>query len=199
MTWPDWTGQTCVIVGTGPSAKDVPLELAKHKARFIVIKRSWMLAPWADVLYAIDRGWWIANNGAPEFKGLKIAASPSCARVYGLAHMRMKRGGDFAGFQAMHIAIGFGATKLILVGFDMTIENGAHWHDDYRGVGRPDRGRTEGWREALDGWAERFNALGVEVMNASIPSTLRSYPKVEFVSLWQSEPALIPLTATSRS
>lgn len=197
MTWPDWSGETTVIVGTGPSAKDAPLELAKGKARFIVIKRSWRLAPWADLLYGIDPGWWIANQGAREFKGMKASPSPTACRVYGLRKVRLRpraelltkeigvigcglrSGGGFAGFQAINLAYQFGSRRHILVGFDMTIANGAHWHKDYRGVGKPDAARTERWRKALDGAAENFGAMGLEVLNASAGSALRKYPKVE--------------------
>jgi hypothetical protein len=68
--WPNWAGETAVIVGTGPSAKDAPLELARGRAKVFVIKGSYKLAPWADALYGLDQGWWIAHQGVPQFQGL---------------------------------------------------------------------------------------------------------------------------------
>lgn len=197
VSWPDWSGQTTVIVGTGPSAAAVPLALARGRAKVIVIKRSWRLAPWADLLYGIDQGWWIANHGAPEFKGLKVTPSPSAARVYGLRQVRLKpraeilageigvlgcgldHGGGFSGFQAINLAYQLGSRRVVLVGFDMTLAAGAHWHDDYRGVGKPDSARVDRWRKALDACAGHFATMGLEVVNASPGSRLMAYPRME--------------------
>lgn len=194
--WPNWTGETAVIVGTGPSAKDAPLELARGMAKVFVIKGSYRLAPWADALYGLDQGWWIANHGAPEFEGLKFSPSPTACKVYKLRQITLKpraeiltekpgiigcglrTGGGHSGFQAINLAIQFGAKKIVLVGFDMTLANGAHWNPGDRGVGRPEAGRTESWRAALDGCADQFRSLGVEILNASEPSALKSFEKV---------------------
>lgn len=193
--WPDWSGQTAVIIGTGPGAKDVPLGIVQGAARAFVIKSIWKMAPWADALYGLDMGWWIANQGVPEFKGLKVSPSPTAARVFGLNQVRLKAraeiltgetgvlgcglktGGGHSGFQAINLAIQFGARRIVLVGFDMTLSGGAHWNSDYRGVGKPDAGRVESWRLALDGRADQFKALGVEVTVVG-PSALTAYPKM---------------------
>lgn len=201
--WPDWSGQTVVIVGTGPSAKDTgpsakdaPLDIAKGVARAIVIKGSWKLAPWADALYGIDPGWWIANRGVPDFAGLKVSPSPTAARVYRLAQVKLKAraeiltgetgvlgcglktGGGHSGFQAINLAIQFGARKIVLVGFDMTMANGARWERNPAGVAKADAGRIESWRVALDGCAEQFTALGVDVINVGEASALKAFPKM---------------------
>jgi hypothetical protein len=63
--FPDWHGETAVIVASGPSAAGVNLECAKGKAKFIAINDSWRLVPWADALYAHDHAWWEVWNGVP--------------------------------------------------------------------------------------------------------------------------------------
>jgi hypothetical protein len=193
--WPNWSGETAVIVGTGPSAATAPLEIAQDKAKVFVIKSAWRLAPWADALYGLDVGWWIANQGVPKFHGLKFSPSPSACKAYRLQQINLKSraeiqtgqigtvgcglrtGGGHSGFQALNLAIQFGAKKIVLVGFDMTLANGTHWKPNDRGVARPDAGRTESWRVALDGCAEQIRALGVNVLNASDKSVLRAYEK----------------------
>lgn len=218
VEWPDWTGGTVVIVGTGPSAADTPLMLAKGKAKSIVIKSAWKLAPWADVLYGVDKGWWIANSGARVFTGLKVSPSPTVQKLFpgvlpvrlrpfdrmlsaetGIIGCGLRCGGGFAGFQTMNLAIQWGAKRLILVGFDMTLENGAHWTKDYRGVARPDPARTASWREALDGCAGQLRDMGIEVLNASVWSALRNYPKVRFADMFPPEPQWPSQPAWSRS
>jgi hypothetical protein len=190
--WPDWSGQTAVIVGTGPSA--VPIEQGPFRA--VVIKSSWRLAPWADVLYGIDKGWWIANHGAPHFKGLKVSPSPTVCKVFGLRQVTLKpraeillgttgvigcglkTGGGFSGFQAINLAVQFGAKRIVLVGFDMSLSNGAHWNSDQRGVAKPDADRVKSWRIALDRCAPQFKSLGVEVINTAEHSALTAFPKM---------------------
>lgn len=196
-SWPVWAGETAIIVGTGPSATDQSLDIAQGKVRCIAIKSSWYLAPWADVLYGLDRGWWIANGGAKDFRGLKASPSPTACRVFrdirlvklrqrihvltteiGTIGCGLRAGGGFSGFQAMNLAVQFGAKKLLLVGFDMTIARQSHWHEDTRGTGKPDVKRTEAWRAALDGCAGQFTALGVKVVNCAMESALKAYPKM---------------------
>lgn len=194
--WPDWSGQTAVIVGTGPSAADVPLSIAQDRARVFVIKSSWRLAPFADALYGLDKGWWIANQGGYKFKGLKFSPSPTICRVYSVRYVRLRpfarilteetgvigcglrTGGGHSGFQALNLAVQFGAKRILLVGFDMTLANGAHWKEDDRGVGKADAGRVRSWREAMDACAPQFKELGVDVINCTPRSALTAYPKM---------------------
>lgn len=198
-SWPDWSGETCVIVATGPSAC-VPLEEAKGKARVIAIKTSWKLAPWADALYGCDKPWWMANQGVPEFRGLKFSPSPTASKLYpavtlvklvpkaeiltgeiGRIGCGLRSGGGHSGFQALNLAVQFGVRRIILVGFDMTLDRGEHWHPHAVGTkAKKDRkGMTE-CRVALDQCAPQLSRLGVEVINAAPQSALVNYPKMDF-------------------
>lgn len=194
--WPDWRGQTAVVVATGPSAASAALEEIKGKARVIAIKSSWQLCPWADVLYGIDRPWWIANNGAPEFRRMKVSPSPKACNLFGcrLVEVRPRaqiltgnigvlgcgsnKGGGHSGFQAINLAIQFAASRIVLVGFDMTLERGAHWHKEGHGVAPADANRVKRWREDMDACAPQFVALGVTVINATPESALQQYRKL---------------------
>lgn len=194
--WPRWNGETAVVVGTGPGACAEPLDVVRGRARVIAIKSTWRLAPWADALYGCDRSWWLANNGAPEFKGLKFSPSPAACSAYreirivslktraeiltekvGTIGCGLKSGGGHSGFQAVNLAVQFGAARILLVGFDMTLANGAHWTDDYAGVAKPDALRTESWRVAFDACAPQFKRLGVDVVNCTMASALTAYRK----------------------
>ncbi len=169
--------------------------------RFLTVNNSWRLAPWADALYASDLAWWRANNGAPEFAGLKVARNPCAAYEFaGVHYVRMLRdqdgswpdtmvldepytigAGGNSGFQAINLAVLFGARKIILVGFDMRVDRGSHWHGDHTGgLGNPDSEKIERWRSNLDNAAESLSAAGVTVINASAVSALRNYPKMSF-------------------
>lgn len=195
--FPDWRGEICVIVGGGPSAKGVDLELARGKAKLLAINNSWELAPWADALYACDERWWRANARAVSFPGLKITQASECPEV--VHRVLLVSGatiitepgkigsGQNSGFQASNLAVQFGATTLIWVGLDMRIDQGLHWHGPHQsGLSNPRLERVKRWREYLDGAAGQFARLGVKVINASEVSALRNYPKMSLAEALQT-------------
>lgn len=193
--WPDWRGQTCLIVASGPSAKDANLEAARDKASVIVINTSWRLAPWADVLYACDGKWWMLNKDvAKKFDGLKITqdriALRHCPTVKLITCTRKQSNilmdktgvigwGGNGGFQAINLAAQFGAKKIVLVGYDMRLDKGIHWHGKHStGLNNPAQKNVEGWRKALDRVAPQLAQLGILVINTSMDSALTAYPKM---------------------
>lgn len=178
------------------------MECIRGLTRAFAIKSSWRLAPWADALYGLDKGWWIANCGAAEFEGLKFSPSPTICRIYsGIREIRLKTkaevligqtgvigcglksGGGHSGFQAMNLAVQFGAKRILLVGFDMQMDKGAHWNPGERGVAKPDANRFETWRREMDGCADQIAGLGVDVINCSMGSALTAYRKVQLTEV----------------
>jgi hypothetical protein len=163
--WPDWRGETAVIVSTGPSVESAPLDRIKGHARTIAIKGACRLLPWADVLYGSDGAWWEKTGGAPGFEGLKLTASPRAARFPNVRQVRLvrteeiltgetgvigcgsRRGGGHSGFHALNLAVQFGAREIVLLGIDLS--NG---HSD-----------TAIHRSALDRAARKLGSAGVSV------------------------------------
>lgn len=196
--FPDWSSHQCVIVASGPSAKGIDLLLARGRAKFIAVNNSWRLAPWADVLYGCDFSWWRKQNGVPGFKGIKVSQDRKCPRMYPeiktvncvrgyetSGKMVAQRGsigwGGNGGFQAVNLGIQFGSKKIVLVGFDMRIDKGLHWHGKHEdGLHNPHNGQVERWRKALDAAKPSLDAAGVRVINCSQVSALIAYPKMKF-------------------
>lgn len=189
--YPDWTGETAIVVASGPSAVEADLAGAKGRARAVAINESWRLAPWADAIYSCDGDWWMHRQGVPEFTGLKITQDHSAADHLGLHRVVVEplmrelcqepgrlAGGGNSGFQTLNLLVQWGVTKIILVGFDMSIEAGVHWHGRHGGhLVNPDALATARWRRRLDEVAPQFAELGVEVVNTSGRSALQAYPK----------------------
>lgn len=195
--WPWWRDETCVVVASGPSAQGVPIELAQGKARFIAINDSWKLAPWADWLHACDFSWWRANEGRQDFTGIKTCVDRRIGQQqdWGVHHLKCRKHDDRAilnsfcevgwggnsGFHAMQIAAQTGCRKIILIGFDMSIRHGLHWHGAHpAGMNNPTNGNVERWRRAVDAAASQFKSVGVTVVNCSAVSALKNYPKMTF-------------------
>lgn len=202
-----WDGETVVCVASGPSAKDVDLNIGRGKAKFIVVNDSWRLCPWADALYACDPQWWRlvysrevkSHQGPPkehEFEGIRITQDMDCAREFGLRRVTLMRkvdkllnktpgllgwGGN-SGFHAVNIAVQGGASKIILVGYDMVSKDGQfHWHKKHtEGLNNPSDGSVYKWRLRLDAQAPLLESLGIKVINCSPISALQAYPKMSF-------------------
>lgn len=86
--------------------------------------------------------------------------------------------GGNSGFQAVNLAAQFGSRHVILVGFDMSVAAGVHWHPDHLGAcGNPDVEKAARWRELMDAQAGALACAGITVVNASVESALAAYPK----------------------
>jgi hypothetical protein len=89
--------------------------------------------------------------------------------------------GGNSGFQAINLAVQFGAKKIILVGFDMNLGQGMHWHGKHPSkLNNPNVKNVAHWRRRLDAVAPQIAAVGVQVLNASPVSALTAYPKMTF-------------------
>ena len=186
--WPDWLGEIAVVCASGPSLTREDIE-ASRGCRVVVTNESWRLAPRADVLYGCDYQWWKRNGGVPEFRGRKFCQKKSAAREgWGIEWVQsVKRDvlfvddekrigwGGNSGFQALNLAIQFGARRIALLGFDMRIDRGLHWHEDHEGE-NPLPENVERWRKVLDGQAGWLRKNGVEVINCTSGSALTAYP-----------------------
>ncbi|TPL49224.1 hypothetical protein FJ937_17245 [Mesorhizobium sp. B2-4-4] len=185
------------MVAGGPSASDAPLGQVQGRCRVITINNSWRLAPWADVLYACDYSWWRAFSGVPEFNGIKISQDPACDRSpWGIHRVTIIKDNDRllvkqpgvlgwggnSGFHALNLAVQFGASKIILVGYDMRLDQGVHWHGRHQhGLNNPTALNVERWCRAVDGAADVISGLGIRAINASPVSRLTAYAKMSLM------------------
>jgi hypothetical protein len=197
MMWPDWTGETVVIVASGPSAANEPLAIGRDKVRFLAVKDGWRLCPWADALYGCDHHWWEAHRGLIDWPALRICYDPRTVEKWrGLDWLKadIKRGhenflfhhvgevgwGGNSGFHAMNLALQFGASRLVLVGFDMRVDHGRHFFGAHKYSNAPSEANCRKWVEVIDRQAPAIAARGARVVNCSPLSALTAYPKLPF-------------------
>lgn len=181
-----WPGGTVACLGGGPSLTQADVDYVRDRAHVIAVNDSYRLAPWADVLYACDSKWWFWNwaKGAKDFAGLKFALDPGARRYPGVQVLRNTgdkgleldptglRAGRNSGYQAINLAVHFGARRVILLGYDM---RGGHWHS----------GHPDGSAPPFSICLARFETLagplmkaGVEVVNCSPRTALKTFPCV---------------------
>lgn len=89
-------------------------------------------------------------------------------------------GGGNSGFQALNLALQFGARRVVLVGVDLV---GTHWYgrNNWHMAGNPDDGAFGRWAAAFEGAVPMLKAMGAEVLNASPRSALKCFPKVDLM------------------
>lgn len=195
--WPDWTGETAVVVASGPSAADVNLEAGRGRAKFLAVKDGWKLCPWADYLYGCDHHWWEAHKGVVEFAQGRICYDKRTKekwRGFDWLQVEISRPhqclvfdtpgkigwGMNSGFHALNLVLQWNASKVILVGFDMRVDHGRHFFGEHKYSKAPSEANVKRWAEIIDGEADRIAARGVRVVNCSPVSALRRFPKMTF-------------------
>jgi hypothetical protein len=190
--FPEWSDQTVVIVASGPSAGKVELEhLTCGRTRVIAINESWRLAPWAEILYAGDAVWWRHARGCPDFRGIKVSIDAAACREWSLHRLDCAKAGDrierrpgtvgwggHSGFGALNLAIQLGVSRIALVGYDLTLASGLHWHGPHATLRNPREAQITRWRRAVDSVAPIAAELGIEIVNCSPISMLEAFPKM---------------------
>lgn len=200
----DWEGETCAVLGGGPSMSPAIAASLRGRCRVVAVNNNGVptvdaggvnheaAAPWADVLYAADRLWWHNNRAAAEnFAGLKATMMPNGftdfvpvvdgVRILGNGGPRgfdertdYLRTGWNSGYQALHLAAHFGVARVLLIGFDMHGNGGEHWHGDHSW--RPGyRSRYELFLSAFDELAAELGRRGVDVVNCTPGSALKCF------------------------
>jgi hypothetical protein len=158
------------------------------------------LAPWAEVLYACDAKWWRQYEASPVYswrthQGLKVAMEPrpsdheiefdrwpevtvlGNAGLAGLARRpNALSHGYNSGYQAINLAVHLGASRIVLLGYDMAPgTTGWHFFGSHPWqVDIPFQLFMEQYANLIGPLAD----LGIEVVNASRKTALMCFPRV---------------------
>lgn len=203
-----WPEARCIIAATGPSLTEAVAEQCRgaHAEGFkvIAVNDAWRLMPWADALYACDRAWWKHHQGT-NFLGAKWSSHHKdgndkldVAAEYGLRLVggAGARGFSFnpevihyggnSGFQAVNLALLFGCTFIVLVGFNMQrVDGKAHFFGDH--PGRLQRAvKYERFCLPFD-QAARDLPRHIRIVNATPKSALTCFRAVELSEVLESK------------
>lgn len=187
------------MTASGPSLTAADTAPARGRAKVLAVSDSWRLAPFAEVLYAADAPWWDHDDGAKHrgFAGekwtqdqrSKTDAQFQAAARWGLTlvHSQMLPGLSFdpalihqggnSGFQAVNLAVLFGARRILLLGFDLQPTGGqAHFFGDHPGA--LNQAIPYGmFRAAFEEAAPQLAAAGIEVINCSRQTALTCFAR----------------------
>lgn len=209
--WLDWRGQTVAIIACGPSARNADVAALRGRVKVLAIKEAFIrLAPFADAVYGCEAPWWKHVKGLPEFKGLKLAYSDARIDEYPDIRrfsLRNKAGrkahepphldeivldepgmigaGGHSGFQALNIAVQFGASRILLVGFDMHCGGGVHFYgrNFWQRANNPDNSVFPRWIAGMERAAKTLEGIGVRVVNCSPVSAVQGFKKLSIADV----------------
>lgn len=174
-----WRGQTVVCLASGPSLTPDDVETVRMSGHVaIAVNCTFRAAPWAAVLYAMDRGFW--QHYLPEiertFSGARVGLGLMPAR-YRLAAMKGASGFrpyNNSGAGAISLAQYGGASRVVMLGYDLQHTGGrAHHHADHpRPLGNARQTSVDRWVLRFGELRTRLDAAGVEYVNCSRATAL---------------------------
>ena len=193
----DWKGYAVTIIASGPSLTQEDCtrvgewrEADKASRRVIVINSSYILAPFADVLYACDFYWWEKYFGdvyASGFAGQLWTQDQRAKDRYSVNMIVSQRNkglslradiihqGGNSGFQAINFAYLAGAVKIILLGFDMQLTDGKKHHFGNHPPGLDKNLPFPTWIPEMEHLAADLKREAIEVINATRQTALTCF------------------------
>lgn len=184
-----------VVAAPGPGLTPRVAEACRGYTA-LVIKQAYRLLPWAGVMYGCDAKFWKRENGCPDYQGERWSShndgsdnKQAVARDYGVKLVAGKPGSQFSldpnfilygnnsGFQAINLTLLFGATRIVLVGFDMRQVDGQRYFDKPH----PTQSTAVGYGKFAEifAYAARKLPPTIRIVNATPNSALTCWPMVD--------------------
>ncbi len=188
-----WTGETCFIIGGGPSVNKINPKDLKGK-RIITTNDAYRLFPFAEFCFFFDFDWFERNRTElARFTGIKVSIAGKTHEIPWLREL--KRGsknclsavptvvnhGVNSGHCAINLAVLLGATRIILVGFDMRVVDSNHNFHQNHEKRMKETLYAEEFIPSFDSLVDPLHILGIEIFNTTLDSAMNCFPKQELI------------------
>lgn len=191
---PLWGGETVVLVAGGKSlslaqVRMVGIARANSFVRVIAINDAVYPCWFADAVYACDRQWLAEHDGVPGFDGRRITLKHQNNPVWEEADWLISTGPEGfepdpgglrtagnSGYQALNLCAHLGASKVLLVGYDMRGGAASHWFGEHPDGCRKNMTRPfEARAHHFVGLAEPLRERGIDVVNCTPGSAITAF------------------------
>lgn len=203
MTPKLWHNETVFLLGGGPSLLAEDLTLI-HDRRVLACNDAFKLGCWVDAVIFGDGRWYRRfKDEVNQFEGLKIAMHGDALGEQGWHVVRRIGSGIWTvpgtcgwnlniGLGAVNLAINLGAARIVLLGYDMKFKKTeptgkgfdeslrwevhgktSNWHHN---PWKQRNGRHKVYIKQFDKMKGQIDKTGVEVINATPDSALRTFP-----------------------
>jgi hypothetical protein len=92
------------------------------------------------------------------------------AKARGLSWFKAS-GAHNSGMRAIELAIEFGAARVVLLGYDCSVEHGEHWHGPHTATKNPDASRCSMWAKQF----ATIDRKGADIVNCSRETSLKCF------------------------
>lgn len=176
---------TWAVLASGPSMNQATADAARTFP-CVAVSDTYRLAPWANAIVSCDSAWWRMHPAAAELQGRSICTAMSFEKLPEGVERWPHTTGQNSGLFGCLVAVELGATRLLLLGFDM---GGTHFFGPHPAPlknTKPER--FEVFQKQFAGYKPR----GVEIINCTPGSKLRAYPMKDFNACLAFAPPLSP-------
>lgn len=161
----------CFCIASGPSLTRADCD--KTVGHYVIaVNNSWQIAPHANAVFASDYDWWQVHGSSVPAQMEQWASH--AARPNYIKH----ENGLSSGGCAILLAAKKGYKQIGLLGYDCSIEHGAHWHGDHSGtLSNPDDVIIRRWFGQFARLSEDMKVAGVRVVNFSRSTALSCFER----------------------
>jgi hypothetical protein len=154
------------VLASGPSMSQEIADAVRWKCKVVAVADCYRLAPWADALVAHDRNWWREYPDALHFAGRKFCGWECDGTELLSFDVRLGTGLN-SGLQGARVAAMLGASRILLLGFDM---HGAHFFGEHpAALPKTTPSRMQEHIRQFDRWR------GPELVNCTAGSALTQF------------------------
>lgn len=192
-----WDDMPAILVGTGPSLRGFDFAQLKGLGHIVAVKESYRELTFAEAVFGLDRRWmrrceqdieelakripvycsipngdafqWTVIPGVHYIKGMRLGD--------GLIEDRsMVETGGNSGFGAFNLVYHHRPKDIVLFGYDYDRGSEGHYCPDRYPISNYSYLRA--WGKSFSGTLPQLHAAGINVLNASLRSTVEAFNKV---------------------
>lgn len=170
--------RTFICIASGPSLTRTDCIMAWSSGHEIIaVNSSWKLIPESHYLYAGDLSWWSQYYEDISSASQKWTSSVLAANRFHLNLYQPEKRGPFnSGQRAIQLAAHLGAERILLLGYDCSVESGSHWHGDHPGkLHNPVPREVTRWH--TDFLSLNTELPDTEIINCSRRTALSCFPQ----------------------
>lgn len=193
------SGRDVFVIGGGPSVKNIDLSLLKNE-KIVCLNNAYQLFEHATMLFWCDESWvcnhldtinshpctirFTARHNGGNYleKDIRTTANASVLKRTGdfgfdpnLDHVK----GNNSGALILNFLSNLKVNRIILLGYDMDMTQGTHWHDGH-GLAMVPSIYDELFIPSIESMVSSIKQLGVEVINCNPKSKLNCFTKKDF-------------------
>jgi len=172
-----------------------------HNQHVIAVNMAFKLGDWIDIVFFGDTGFWKAHKvDLLQFKGLRVSCANGDDQDMRIKYVKqitpnnpehikgictkesMVCWNNNSGSAAINFAVHLGAKRIILLGFDMTLDGGnnQHWHKYYTSPLQTVKSTMKNHMKGFLDMAADLKRLGIECINANPDSKIEEFPRMNF-------------------